>query len=481
MGQPPAIEARERRASRLALTWYAAAGVLVACALALVAVSGRFASGTPLAQMPILTVVVGGIAVGMVALLLIPLARASETLPPRDRRRVLVVIVIAGLAARLLMLGSQPVLEVDFNRYLWDGAMTANGFNPYAVAPARIGDLHYADRRLELSRIAGEVFDGISYPEFKTIYPPVAQAAFALAYAIAPFSLTAWRAVAILADVVTLVLLLRLLAATGRSPLWSALYWWCPLAVKEIANSAHMEAVLLPWVLGALLLAVRGRQVAAIACLTGAIGVKLWPVMLVPLLIRPLLAAPRRLLLALSILVMGGALIAAPIWIGGLDRSSGFVAFAADWATNSALFPALVRTLAGLMGTSDALIPGQIVRFGAALAVFALSCRLAMTAPATSGDLVSAAYRVVSLLLLLSPAQFPWYVLWVLPLAALNPGLLWHVAAATLWGYYAAFHLLAQQRLPVFEQSIVWLIWMPVWMALAVDIWRRRSAPKPKG
>ena len=45
-------------------------------------------------------------------------------------------IIAVGLVLRLSLLTSTPMLEDDFYRYLWDGAVTANGFNPYSHAPA---------------------------------------------------------------------------------------------------------------------------------------------------------------------------------------------------------------------------------------------------------------------------------------------------------------------------------------------------------
>ncbi|MCP5063626.1 MAG: hypothetical protein GY936_14360 [Ignavibacteriae bacterium] len=45
--------------------------------------------------------------------------------------KVLAYIFGIGLVARILLVPTVPILEDDFNRYLWDGAVTANGFNPY--------------------------------------------------------------------------------------------------------------------------------------------------------------------------------------------------------------------------------------------------------------------------------------------------------------------------------------------------------------
>lgn len=466
----------------IVLLWSLRAAALAVAVVLAVITSPAFAPEHKLAAMPIMPFVVGMLVASFGLLAAIPLICRSSLSEISERRDVLVGVLAIGLAFRLALLASEPILEVDFNRYLWDGALTANGYNPFAVAPAAISNLPYNDIRLELSKAAGPVFEGISYPELKTIYPPVAQLAFALAYLIEPWSLTAWRCVCIAADLATVGLLLALLRSVGRSQLWSILYWWHPLVLKEVVNSAHMEAILLPLVLSSLLLGVRGRHRAAVGVLGLAVGTKLWPVMLLPLLLRPLIARPSALATALGLIVLIGLACVAPIWPGGLDASSGFIGFANHWATNSALFPQLERLAALLVGDGgpERILPGRVVRLVSATAVLSLALWVARAPICGANDLLARAYLVVTALLLLSPAQFPWYVLWVLPLAVLRPGFGWHVAAATLPLYYLAFHFRARESFWIYEFLIVWAIWLPVWLTLVGDAVRARR-PAPAG
>ena len=111
---------------------------------------------------------------------------------------------------------------------------------------------------------------------------------------------TAWRATCLGLEIATVSLLILLLRDLGRSPLWSALYWWNPVAIKEIINSAHMEAVVLPLLLLALVLAARRRTLMATLGLALAAGAKLWPALLLPLILRPLATDRRRLIAALA-------------------------------------------------------------------------------------------------------------------------------------------------------------------------------------
>jgi len=45
------------------------------------------------------------------------------------------VLILCGLVLRLSFFGSQPIYENDYKRYLWDGAVTATGSNPYEYSP----------------------------------------------------------------------------------------------------------------------------------------------------------------------------------------------------------------------------------------------------------------------------------------------------------------------------------------------------------
>ena len=397
-----------------------------------------------------------------------PTERADAPAAPGG---ALLMILVAGLAARLILIPSEPMLEDDYQRYLWDGGVTAAGLNPYALSPKRASG---ADRQTEIGALAeasGAIIDRIAHAGLRTIYPPVAQAAFALAHKLSPWSLMAWKSVVLVLDVVVLTLVLALLAEIGRSPLWVALYWWNPLVLKELFNSGHMEPVLMAPLLLALLLAIRRRPLAAVAALAVAAGAKIWPVLLLPLLVRPLLHDRRRLALALGLFAVLMLLWLWPIVIGGLDDSSGFVAYAAHWRTNSALFPMLERILGAagrLLGTAP-VWSERSVRVLLALSVGGFALWQARTPADEPADLVRRAGMIAAALVLLSPAQYPWYAIWFLPFLPFLPLRCFLALTVTLPIYYAFFHFNARGAPDVFRHGIVWIIWIPAWIALALD------------
>ena len=261
-------------------SWLSVCGLLLSAAVILRLSGHHFAWERPLADIPALWLSGGLIVAGLVYVLLLPLIHRTERHDSAWVRPLLGLILVTGLAMRLTMLSAVPALEDDFYRYLWDGAVLAHGHNPYALAPQSARTDAAPDAIRSLAETGALVLDRVNHPALKTIYPPVAEAAFALAYWIEPWSLRAWRLVCLLGECASLALLLAILGLVGRSPLWVSLYWLNPLVVKELANSAHMEAIVMPFVLSAVLLLARNRPLAASASLGLAIGAKLWPVVL---------------------------------------------------------------------------------------------------------------------------------------------------------------------------------------------------------
>jgi hypothetical protein len=458
--------------------WAVLGLLFIAFAIALTAASPRFGYAYDVAEMPVLALVAGLVLAGLVfCFALPPLIASSLKADAVIVRLFMAAIVVAGVAARVVLFASEPILEDDYQRYLWDGAVTMSGENPYALSPEAAREQNAPSAFARLSKEAGPIVGRINHPELRTIYPPVAQSAFALAHVLHPWSLTAWRTVILACDIATLVLVLLLLGETGRSPLWSALYWWNPLVIKELYNSAHMDAVVLPLVLFALLLAARGRHViVASTSLAFAAGAKIWPILLLPLILRA--HAKQKRLLAAALTIFAGLILlwAIPFLIVGLDAESGLAAYLASWKTNSALFPALesiTATLLSGLNLAD-VSAGRVARALIAIALAGLAFAVSFRPLRNADDLVGRASLLVAALVLLSPAQFPWYVVWFAPFLAFRTWFGFLLLTATAPLYYMYFFLAAAGEPQVFSQYIVWIVWAPVWVALILEAVRHR-------
>ena len=448
--------------------------LLLACS-ALLALSDQFGYRALVIDMPVLTFAGAYAAMGLV---FVALAYAVwKTAGTRQDTRALLFATLAlGLVFRLILIPSEPVLEDDYQRYLWDGGVSAAGLNPYAVSPGDVLDARAPVDYLPLAAEAGLTLQRVNHPELRTIYPPVAQAAFALAHVVAPYELWAWKALCLLGDMATLGVLLLLLASVGRSPLWALLFWWNPLVLKEHINSGHMEALLVPLVLAAVWHATRRRPAVATIGLGLAAGIKIWPVLLIPLVWRQLWGHWKELAACAGGLAAMLTLWTIPIIIGGLDETSGFVAFADRWQTNSALFPALHAGMTELLALTGveaiAAQSGAITRGLLVVIVGAVALAVAWRPTTSVADLVGCAALVTATLFLLSPAQFPWYAVWVLAFLPLVPRLGFIALAVTMPLYYVGFHHLARETYDVQRDVIVWLVWIPIWALLLLE-WAR--------
>ncbi|MGI9407941.1 MAG: glycosyltransferase 87 family protein, partial [Hyphomicrobiaceae bacterium] len=455
---------------RMACFWLALAGtVLVAGFAVLSLVSWRFGYAFEVIEMPVLTMVGLLVLLGIVfcvAALLVARLATSE-LRSQSEARTLGLVLVVGILARLVLIPSTPVLEDDYQRYLWDGAVSAQGINPYSVVPAEA--LETDDPALEqLAANAGLVLERVNHPEIRTIYPPASQLFFVLAHAIEPFSLHAWRTVVLLADGVTLVLVLALLRLVQRPLIWSAIYWWNPVIIKELANSVHMDAVLMPFVLGAIYLATQKRPLLATAAIGIGAGIKIWPLVLFPLIVRA--AAERKAILIASCLLLSGmvALWAFPMIVAGLDRSAGVVAFAEKWQTNSA-FLVVLSAITGFFDLSShtGLDANLIARGLIAVIAAVTGLAVAIRPVETPVDLIWRAMICSVVIFLVSPAQFPWYYVWIAPFLVFFPlpGLL--LIAVTMPLYYVAFSFMAHSNFELFNAIVIWIVWCPVWALLA--------------
>ena len=452
----------------MAITVLLLSVALVCSSLAVACMSRWFGYDIDVVDMPIPALTALLVAAGVAYVVVVPRLVSAAPVVGHSRRSAFVLMVAAGLAARLVLFASEPILEDDYQRYLWDGAVTASGHNPYIYSPQAVIAGGQAHPLGVIAARSGMVLKRIGHPELTTVYPPLAQAAFALATRIAPFSLTAWRGVVLVFDLATLALIVVWLGTLGRSPLWAAVYWWNPVVIKELFNSAHMDGLLAPFVLAALLLA-RHRPLLATAAVGFAFGVKFWPALLLPLIWRPLASNWRRLAVAGLVFAPFAVVALWPQIAAGLDRGAGLVAYAGTWSRNSALYPAL-ETLIG-WGVGGAHAP-LVARGLICVALVATAVGLAWRPIGSPGDLVGRATLLVGALFLLIPAQYPWYSVWLAPLLAIHPirGLL--LLPAVLPLYELFFYFAAREMPDVFTRFIVWAIWIPVWIMLAVD-WRR--------
>jgi hypothetical protein len=169
---------------------------------------------------------------------------------------------IVGIAVlfRVIMFVSTPIQEVDIYRYIWDGIVLAEGISPFRYPPdqIRLTTLENAQNDPQLQRLikrcqqdqgAADALNHVHFGQVPTVYPSVSQAVFGAAAIASPKNssllkrqriMKAWL---LLFDIGTVLLLISLLKSLQKPIGYSIAYAWCPLVLKEIGNSGHLDSI----------------------------------------------------------------------------------------------------------------------------------------------------------------------------------------------------------------------------------------------
>ena len=190
---------------------------------------------------------------------------------------VLVLVLAVVMRAVALDPGAPPPLTTDTFRYAWDARVQAAGVNPYRYVPN--------DPALERYRDA-TIWPNINRRDWRTVYPPAAQASFLGSRELFGNGVRATTWVFLLAEALAIGLIVLVLAHMRVPVERIVLVAWHPLAVSEIAANGHVDALAL--LAGAALLAAWQARRFALAGGAVALGalVKLGPIMLLPALAR---------------------------------------------------------------------------------------------------------------------------------------------------------------------------------------------------
>ncbi len=378
-------------------------------------------------------------------------------------RTAWLVLIAAGVGMRLAMFTALPIAEDDYHRYLWDGAVTATGENPYAHAPSKA---HHTPPLDELAKSGEDTLRQINHPHLRTIYPPVTQAVFAVAHELAPWQPLGLRFVFLLFDCLIALSVVALLRHIGKPLVWVAIYWCNPLVVQQVFGSLHMDLVPTAFALAAIVAAIKRRPALCAVALALAIGTKAWPLLLAPLLLRPSWGRWRELAVASAVLVGGVTVLYLPMLLSG-GGHSGTVQFAAYWYNNEALFR-LHANMWQQLGSSVGLHEGAAKHMTRAVTVglvVAFTLALSVRRIVRAEQLAVRCLAVLVFAFMISPTQFPWYYTWFAPLVALAP----------VWPLIAYSALLPLYYVQHAHASIVWLEHGPVIAGLVAMWWKHRN------
>ena len=193
-------------------------------------------------------------------------------------------LIIVAILFRCIFLFATPNLSQDFYRFIWDGRMLLNGFNPYLSLPETFIQLN-----LQPIAEASTLYNGMGElnGSHYTNYPPLNQFCFFIAALFASKSVfgsvIVLRVLIILADIGILYFgkkLLERLNLPVKNIFW---YLLNPFVIIEMTGNLHFEPVMLFFLVWALYKLHEKRWVFAAILIACSVSVKLIPLLFLPL------------------------------------------------------------------------------------------------------------------------------------------------------------------------------------------------------
>lgn len=356
----------------------------------------------------------------------------------------LIAMLTWALLFRLALFKLNPALEDDWARYLWDGYQTASTGTPYGPPPAA------SFGRPEIESTWGRILSQINHPELPTIYGPLLQLGFFCAYLVEPGALWPLRIGLFGFEILCGWFVWRL---GGAKPL--CFFAWSPLLIKESFLNLHPELPALALLLGAWYVLGHGKVGLAGALWGCALAGRPFALLAWPFLLHRARTADSGRPAWVTLLSFGASAglavvafyvaFAEPGADGGLFS---FGVFATQWEFNASVY----SLLAYVAGPQTA----RWICLGAALACIGWIYAQWHSAPRAAPPLD----LVYGCFFLLTPVVNAWYLLWLLPFAALRPAA-WSLAALALAP--AAYATSARLGLPATE-----LYEQPLWLRVGL-------------
>ncbi|MBZ0167139.1 MAG: DUF2029 domain-containing protein [Candidatus Omnitrophica bacterium] len=399
---------------------------------------------------------------------------------------------------RVILLPGEPIHENDFYRYLWDGKSITHGINPFKYAPSDLfmyeykykedyyddsnavlltaknfsaADAQRLDRLLVLRDENRLLYDRIGHWQVPTIYPPVAQAVFAVISGLREDSYVLMKLVFMLFDLGAIWITVLLLRHLGRDPALVMVYAWSPLVLKEFPNSGHYDPVAIFFTLLSVYWLLTRHHLKGYVALALATLAKFFSVILLPLFLRQ----TRWRLAPAFFAVIAFAYVPFLLW----DHSSfaeifqGLATYNEEWSYNSSVFAVIYRVMEEINAQwVNSLILPKIVAAGL-YALFVMF--LSFTRPRNREDLLHRIFLAIAGLFIINPVGDPWYFCWCIPFLCFFPYRSWILLSGTLILSYLNF----QTVYPLVDAdwwgipALSYLIYGPFFAVLLMESARR--------
>lgn len=383
-------------------------------------------------------------------------------------------IILIGVLVRVVFLPSHLIQETDPYRYMWDGQTVLSGENPYRHSPREAFANHLKPSHAVTPEIQ-EVFRKINHAGIKTIYPPAAQFLFAVSQWVSPWRLAGWRLMILFAEIGIFGLMLGVFPKLGMRKEWLVLYAWCPLVIKEFSNSLHVD-VFVVFFLALMVWAFVYRHFRfGFLALAFATGVKLFPLIFLPLAgLWTWHENRKRAIQGVAIFFAALMVLAMPFMGAEIALFEGLGRFLGQWRVNEGVFALIFQSVAQapLLSLREAELVSRGIVAGMVVGSLA-GTSLWLRRRREVQDYFRACLFVTAFLFFLAPTGNPWYVTWLFPFLYFSPWRSLVIFSGLVFLYYLDFYF-TYRSMPHFFTWVRWLEYSVFYFLLMrelVGIW----------
>ncbi len=350
------------------------------------------------------------------------------------------LIIGLGVLVRVILFFDLPHLSDDVFRFLWDGKLIVQGFNPFLLKPD------------ELTELDPELFGVLNSQSKYTVYPPLNQALFWLTsffggddYLLGTNIL---RSFLFLADLGSVFLLIKLSKSFGQSPLISGWFFLNPLLVIEVVGNIHFEGFVMFFTLLLLYGLSNNQFVRSGVALGLAAASKLIPLIFLPYLFLKFRWKKGIIISLAAVVVFGFSMVPlfSPGSFAGFRES--LMLYSNKFEFNASIYY-IIREIGWLLkGYNPIETWGPWLSFSTFISIMTMS----VLAIKKEWEIPPSMLWILMIYLLMATTVHPWYILTLLPL-----GLLSGFYFPILWSFMVFITYLGYGK-DEYEISQIWIV-----------------------
>jgi len=392
------------------------------------------------------------------------------------------LLLTLSIVFRLIFFVSTPQLSQDIYRFIWDGHLIINGFNPYEFTP---------DQLMQAAKLPFPLADEL-YPQMTELsashhsnYPPISQFFYAVSAWISPNaifgSILLLKAFLFSADLLVYKIALPILQHLQLAKHQIFLYLLNPLLIVEGIGNLHFEPVMAALLLTAIFFWLKQKKLMTGIFMGLAIATKLLPLLLLPFFAKGKNRFQFRAFLKRDFLWISSValILAVIVFIPFINPSmaNDYVETISLWF-NTFEFNASIYYLFRWIGFQ---VTGwnMIAIFGKALTAASLVLLIFFALRSTASRKMRLNAMVLALMIyfLFATTVHPWYLIMPLSISIFSnlklPILVW---TFTIFFSYHAY------KIDGFQENTLWLMaeYIPVFIALFVSFKHHFTFLKPK-